>query len=826
MLFRKVALVASAVLTLASLQLTAIAASAATPPLAQGGQTCTIVGTGGNDTLNGTAGNDVICGLGGNDNINGLAGSDVIDAGAGTDIVNAGAGDDLIFGGAGNDNLLGGAGNDTMLGGAGNDIDNGQTGTDTASFADATAGVTADLVTDAAAGFGVDSLINDENLTGSAFGDTLNGDSLGNILDGGAGNDTESGNSGNDLVSGGSGDDNLSGGAGADSLQGGSGNDTLSGGAANDILTGGAGNDSLVGGDGTDTANYSDNTGGVTVDLGAGTETGQGTDTLQGDENVTGGSGNDSITGNGSNNGLSGGPGDDFISGGGGNDTESGGTGDDTLTGDAGKDKVNGNDGSNVCDIDELDTAVNCLEDKVAPELVDFKIAESGNPIDVTTANHTLHSTVHLKENFGKIKVAEFYFGILGGGGPSIIFSYACGYNGCGNSSMCDADGFCIPLTQPAVPVTGTKFDGTYALDLDLSKLKRFGTYSYFGGSLVDAVGNSHTFTAEDNAKLSSQNFTVVGAPVDPNADVVAPQVHSISITSLPETGSGQPITVRFHVSDAQSGVKSGSVYFTNGGGGRGGFTVNYSSAENCAALPAMEFGWGVIHTTVPVACLISGDANDGIYETSFKLPRFLLFGDYSSYQGTATDNAGNSYFYNPFVNPVDPYGAYAGKWHRDSFEYGPTEDYDPPTISSYSWSSPVINTGKADAVQFVDIAYSDPSGLALLWIQVAPTGKNYLPIGMLTYTNLIVPGRTYLEACSPTNLGMVVPTGSQSSGGCQVSGDEYAGVIRFGFKVPRASASGAWDITQFTFVDISGNQGGLSWGSGIGTSFTNTPTN
>lgn len=826
MFFGKSAFVASALLVLATVQLPALAANAATPVLAQGGQVCTIVGSAGNDTLNGTAGSDVICGLGGNDVINGLTGNDVVDAGSGNDIVNGGAGDDTLYGGAGNDNLNGAAGNDLILGGAGNDVDNGSSGSDTASFADSNAAVTADLVTDTAVGFGTDSLLGDENLVGSPSGDTLNGDNLANSLDGGLGNDTVSGNGGNDLVSGGAGDDTLSGGAGADSMQGGAGNDLLNGGAANDILTGGAGDDSLVGGDGTDTANYSDNSTGVSVDLGAGTETGQGSDTLQGDENVTGGTGDDSLTGNGSNNALAGGAGNDFISGGAGNDTESGGVGNDTLTGDAGKDNVNGNDGTNVCDLDAQDVAANCLEDTIAPEIVDFKIAESVSPIDVTSANHVLHTTVHLKENFGKIKVAEFYFGIKGSGDPSIIFSYACGYNGCGNGSMCDWDGFCIPLTQPAIPVTGNKFDGTYALDLDVSKLKRFGTYAYFGANLVDSVGNAHTFTDADNALLSSQNFTIVGGPVDPNADNTAPAVHSIEVTSQPESGAGQPITVRFHVTDDKSGVKQGSVYFSAGGGGRGGFSVAFSSAPDCANLTPMEIGWGVIHTYVPWACLISGDANDGIYETTFLLPRFLVFGDYVKYQGTFIDNAGNKLFYNAYNNPSDPYGAFAGVWHRDPFDYNASEDYAAPTVSAYAWASPVVNTGKSDAIQYVDVTYSDPSGLNLLWIQVAPIGKNYLPIGMLTYTNLAVPGRTYLDACSPTNLGIVQPSGSQFSGGCQVSGDAYSGVIRFGFTLPRASASGPWDITGYTVVDTLGNQGGIGNGGGLGTPFTNTPTN
>ena len=824
MLFRKTAFVASAFLALATLQLPAIAANAAAPQFAQGGQACTVVGTAGNDTLNGTAGSDVICGLGGNDVINGLAGNDVIDAGIGSDVANGGAGDDTMYGGAGNDNLNGAAGNDLILGGAGNDIDNGSSGTDTASFADATNGVTADLVTDTEIGFGTDSLLGDENLVGSPNGDTLNGDNLTNALDGGAGNDTVSGNAGNDLVSGGAGDDTLSGGAGADSLQGGSGNDALSGGAANDILTGGAGNDSLVGGDGTDTANYSDNSGGVNVDLGAGTETGQGSDTLQGDENVTGGSGDDSLTGNVSNNALSGGAGNDFISGGAGNDSESGGVGNDTLTGDAGKDNVNGNDGTNVCDLDAQDVSANCLEDTIAPEIVDFKIAEAGTTVDVTSPNHTLHTRIRIKENFGKIKVAEFYFrNGAGANAAGLRFAYACGFNGCGGSTT---QAGVTTVNAPGNLIAGNKFDGTYSFDLDISGLTAHGTYTFYTGYLIDSVGNTHEFTAADNALLNSQSFSTSGLPVDPNADASAPVVKSLSFESQPETGAGQPVKIRFEVADEGSGVDKGGFTFLNQGffNDRNTFPVTFSSAADCASLPAQQFGWGVNSFSVPWACLVSGDASDGVYEVNVTLPRYLQFGDYVAYQLGAQDKAGNQLFYNQYNSPNDPYGAFKLVWHRDAFAYTDQEDYWAPTVDSYSWVNPTVNTGKADAAQFIDIHFTDASGVGLVWVNIAPVGKNVQPISVLTYSGKLEHGS--MAPCTPENTGMSVSSGSAFKGGCLLSGDEFSGVVRMGFTIPRGSASGAWDLVSSTMVDTVGNQKNLYGSNGVGTTFTNTPTN
>jgi Ca2+-binding RTX toxin-like protein len=117
----------------------------------------------------------------------------------------------ILEGGAGNDTLSGGAGDDILEGGAGADKLDGGAGIDTASYANAASGVRADLLkaannTGEAAG---DTYKNIENLTGSAFNDTLVGDKKANVLDGGAGDD---------MLIGGAGIDRLYGGAGVDTF--------------------------------------------------------------------------------------------------------------------------------------------------------------------------------------------------------------------------------------------------------------------------------------------------------------------------------------------------------------------------------------------------------------------------------------------------------------------------------------------------------------------------------------------------------------------------------------------------------------------------------
>ena len=211
------------------------------------------------------------------------------------DVLNGMGGDDHLYGHGGADTLMGGAGNDVLDGGAGDDNLNGGTGTDTASYADATSGVTVSLQNTHAqntVGAGIDTLSQIENLTGSAFADTLTAASAGSVLRGldgadilvsGAGNDTLDGGAGADTASyagakagvtvnlalsgqqntGGAGKDtlvaieNLIGSKFADTLTAGPGGSHIDGGAGNDILVSGAGDDSFEGGAGVDTAIFS-----------------------------------------------------------------------------------------------------------------------------------------------------------------------------------------------------------------------------------------------------------------------------------------------------------------------------------------------------------------------------------------------------------------------------------------------------------------------------------------------------------------------------------------------------------------------------------------
>lgn len=278
-----------------------------------------LAGSGLNETFTGGAGADSFYGGGGNDTVTyatettgvtvnlttktGTGGNAAGDYYSDVRSVIGTSGADLLIG-DGNDNELiyGGAGNDVIEGRGGADNLVGGLGIDTLSYAGSNAAVTVRLTqqgTSLANGEkGADGLFQQgghaqgnliwgfENLTGSAYDDTLRGDSSGNVLDGGAGIDTAEytylasgknltvtlglydaklGTTAQSSTSGITGDidtlknfENVTGGDGNDKLTGNNGDNTLFGTYGNDILSGMAGNDLLMGGFDDDTLNGGD----------------------------------------------------------------------------------------------------------------------------------------------------------------------------------------------------------------------------------------------------------------------------------------------------------------------------------------------------------------------------------------------------------------------------------------------------------------------------------------------------------------------------------------------------------------------------------------
>jgi len=255
----------------------------------------------GDDALDGGADNDLIYGGAGADKAWGGTGDDRIEAGDGDDTVHGDAGNDALYGDAGVDTLYGDAGNDRITGGAGADFIFGGDGVDTADYRKSAQGVTVSLLTNTGLGGDAEGDILDtiENLSGSAFDDTL------------IGND---------------GNNRLTGMSGVDKIYGMGGNDY--------IATGG-GYDYVDGGDGIDTVTYEDSWDRVVVNLTTGkNQYGEASrDVLVNVENIVGSVFNDTITGDAGANRLTGGAGDDTLSGMAGIDYLFGGLGNDKMTG-------------------------------------------------------------------------------------------------------------------------------------------------------------------------------------------------------------------------------------------------------------------------------------------------------------------------------------------------------------------------------------------------------------------------------------------------------------------------------------------------------------
>jgi Ca2+-binding RTX toxin-like protein len=381
-----------------------------------------LIGSDHNDTLTGNDVANILYGGKGNDVLDGGYDSDMLYGGEGSDTLIGGDGNDLLDGGdntdtasyanapsynnlgvigvtidlgkttaqdtkvAGTDtltgieNLIGSAYNDTFTGAHGiqaNGFDGGGGTSDTVSYAPSTEGVVASLTTglvtqtnDAAS----DTFINIENLTGTAFDDTLIGNNVANILTGGAGNDILEGLAGSDSFVGGAGTDivsyahaaadgllgvtaslnnstpnvgddaigdtydatieNLEGSAFNDTLTGNSSNNVIYGGLGDDTLEGLDGSDTLTGGGGIDVVTYLNSDAGVNVSLVSGAVNSGGHaagDSLTGFTKIIGSAYADTLVGDTGNNNLSGGVG---------NDTLTGGLGDDELTGGSDTDTV------------------------------------------------------------------------------------------------------------------------------------------------------------------------------------------------------------------------------------------------------------------------------------------------------------------------------------------------------------------------------------------------------------------------------------------------------------------------------------------------------
>jgi serralysin len=162
-----------------------------------------VFGSSFNDTLTGTTGANQLHGGDGNDMLKGGGGDDYLDGGNGNDIlVSGGFGTSTLDGGAGDDTFKGAGAADTLIGGA---------GSDTVDYSSRSSRVTVSLGDPLPYWAGLETphgqFISIENLTGTAYSDTLIGNGGSNVLRGLDGHDVLIGGGGADVMYGGTGDD-------------------------------------------------------------------------------------------------------------------------------------------------------------------------------------------------------------------------------------------------------------------------------------------------------------------------------------------------------------------------------------------------------------------------------------------------------------------------------------------------------------------------------------------------------------------------------------------------------------------------------------------
>ena len=138
------------------------------------------------------------------ENLTGFTGNDRLTGDEGNNVLDGGAGDDILSGGAGADTLIGGTGNDTLIGGGGEDSLDGGEGIDTADFGNIGLGIEVSLE-DGVASYGMvenETIVNVENVIGTAQDDVIIGDEGDNLLAGGDGDDRIEGGAGDDFIRG------------------------------------------------------------------------------------------------------------------------------------------------------------------------------------------------------------------------------------------------------------------------------------------------------------------------------------------------------------------------------------------------------------------------------------------------------------------------------------------------------------------------------------------------------------------------------------------------------------------------------------------------
>jgi hypothetical protein len=239
------------------------------------------------------------------------------------------------------------------------------------------------------------------------------------------------------------------------------------------------------------------------------------------------------------------------------------------------------------------------------------------------------------------------------------------------------------------------------------------------------------------------------------NPDTAPPVIQSISynVTSVNVSAASATVKATVRLTDVGRGVDpdSGQSYFAFAG-------------------PTTTDKYPVFSSNLR---LISGDANDGIYEMDLVIPRYAEPGAWRIWYAQLRDYAGGSSYYDRTYNPP-PAGSFT--------VVSSPADTQRPAVTSVSLSPALVNTSLASQVVYLTFSVTDDrSGI-----------RN--PYGCHGY--------------------LISPSGDQTAGGTWgtlQSGTLLSGVFQAVLTLPQFAEIGTWRIGYLYCVDAAGNQRGYS---------------
>jgi hypothetical protein len=262
------------------------------------------------------------------------------------------------------------------------------------------------------------------------------------------------------------------------------------------------------------------------------------------------------------------------------------------------------------------------IGDSESPKLISLS---TNTPVVDVTNDSFAEFTLRATDNFGLEKIDDFsqFTNSISVEGPGIAETTSCVGDSQGSwligDKALDALGTCSR-------VSGTAKDGTYKIRVPLAKNSPQGIYKVRAVYLRDSARNQTELTSwtdpernNGNPKLKSQfmaSFTVKGGSNDTTKPTIS--AATVLTPTISTASSAATIRVQFKMSDA-SGIAYRNSQF------------EFISPANSGA-----------GRTITNASLVSGTAQDGIWEVSFNMPQFSPIGTWKLSRIYVNDRVGN----------------------------------------------------------------------------------------------------------------------------------------------------------------------------------------